>query len=379
MGVPVAKRRAFFIKSLEPQAYRAVQLLRVPEDLTYEEFIVRVTTRFDSRKTIADYKAQLRSGYVQGEVLRMPTSRTLCALLPSGKREWRAEQGQQVLLGEEGDPYSPRHRRHLFDSERGQLAKNGRYEPETLETVESSVTVANGDKLATLGESIFRVPVLIVRDISHECILGSDFFKEHGCQILYDLGTLHMGNEVLAIFYKNTSPKVCRVFLDQNVEIDGGTEVVISATLERGFDRNNGTPGITESPRGAKVTTPGVALARCLTVPTGGKAVVRLANVSEDRVIIRADKCIADFQPLHHECATVTIFECNGVSVQEPSKPCMRDPTQWREELKADYAGLTDGQRSSFAKLIDEYSDIFAHDSGDLGRTDLAQHEIITG
>ena len=61
VGVPAAKRRAFFINSLEPQAYRAVQLLRVPEDLTYEEFIVRVTTRFDSRKTIADYKAQLRS------------------------------------------------------------------------------------------------------------------------------------------------------------------------------------------------------------------------------------------------------------------------------------------------------------------------------
>ena len=50
-----------------------------------------------------------------------------------------------------------------------------------------------------------------------------------------------------------------------------------------------------------------------------------------------------------------------------------------REELKADYAGLTEGQRSSFAKLIDEYSDIFAHDSADLGRTDLAQHEIDTG
>ena len=95
--------------------------------------------------------------------------------------------------------------------------------------------------------------------------------------------------------------------------------------------------------------------------------------------MIRAGKCIADFQPLHHECAAVTTFECNGVSVQEPSKPCTRGPTQWREELKADYAGLTDGQRSSFTKLIDEYSDIFAHDSADLGRTDLAQHEIDTG
>ena len=127
---------------------------------------------------------------------------------------------------------------------------------------------------------------MIGRDTSHECIMGSNFFQEHGCQVLYDLGTLHVGDQMLPIFHKNTSPNVCRVILDQDVEIDDGTDVV-SATLERGFDQNNADNRVsTECEGDNSWRRCGMLLDRYVR-----KAVIRLANVSEVQVVVRAGKC----------------------------------------------------------------------------------------
>jgi len=136
--------------------------------------------------------------------------------------------------------------------------KSGHYRPDKPQKFNATLTVANGEVMAVqgrtiislrLGNSTFKVPMLIVRDIPHECILASDFFEKESCRILYDTGTFMAKGEELPIFYPKKAPSVCRIALTEQVELQPGKEVVLCGKLEPGFERNNGTPGILEGLR----------------------------------------------------------------------------------------------------------------------------------
>ena len=60
-NISASKKRAFLVTLLDQAAHRAVQLLRIPESSSYEEFLQRSTVRFDSGKSPGDYKLILRS------------------------------------------------------------------------------------------------------------------------------------------------------------------------------------------------------------------------------------------------------------------------------------------------------------------------------
>ena len=68
-----------------------------------------------------------------------------------------------------------------------------------ISPVTGTLTTANGTKLTSLGEAKVRFrlgdmdfwwPVIIVCELTHDCILGSDFLHHHGCSISYETGTL---------------------------------------------------------------------------------------------------------------------------------------------------------------------------------------------
>ena len=63
-----------------------------------------------------------------------------------------------------------------------------------IEPVIETLTTANGNELTVLGQTKVRFrlgnidcfwPVMIARGLSHDCILGSDFFQHFQCQIHY--------------------------------------------------------------------------------------------------------------------------------------------------------------------------------------------------
>ena len=89
--------------------------------------------------------------------------------------------------------------------------KSGQYRPEKLQKFNATLTVASGEKLAvqgravingSFGNSLFKVPMLVVRDIPDACILGSDFFERESCRILYDVGTFVVQGEEILFFYQ---------------------------------------------------------------------------------------------------------------------------------------------------------------------------------
>ena len=114
--------------------------------------------------------------------------------------------------------------------------KSGQYRPEKLQKINAILTVANGENLAVqgrtiinlrFGTSVFRVPMLVVPDIPHACILGSDFFEQESFRILYDVGTLVVQGEEVPIFYQRKASSVCRVVVEEEVELKPGTEVIV--------------------------------------------------------------------------------------------------------------------------------------------------------
>ena len=52
--IPSSERKAFLVTLVDQQAYRAVELLRLPSDLYFQEFTAKLTERFDSTKTRGD-------------------------------------------------------------------------------------------------------------------------------------------------------------------------------------------------------------------------------------------------------------------------------------------------------------------------------------
>ena len=88
--------------------------------------------------------------------------------------------------------------------------------------------------------SLFKVPTVVVRDIPYPCILGSDFFKRESCRSLYDVGTFVVQGEVIPIFYQRNAPSIYCVVVEEEVELEAGTELVLCGKLEHRFARNSG-------------------------------------------------------------------------------------------------------------------------------------------
>lgn len=61
VNIPQGKRKAFLLTLLDCPAYKAVELLRLPEDLSYEDFVEKLKNRFDSTKSPGDYKLCLKA------------------------------------------------------------------------------------------------------------------------------------------------------------------------------------------------------------------------------------------------------------------------------------------------------------------------------
>ena len=265
--------------------------------------------------------------------------------------------------------------------------------------VTGTLTTANGNELAVLGETKvrFRVgdidcfwPVMIARGLSHDCILGSDFFQHFGCQIDYGTGTFVVGHTEIPIRYCKVTPSVCKIFLSDDIEVEPGTEQVIEAKLENGYDRNTGSPGILEESRELRRKSE-INVARSLVIPRDGLTMVRVANFSDRPIRLRSDLPVAEYHPISSVDGRAVSMETDPdiTSASHPScsvidRPVVNDEQpmkdeKWKSSLQGNLEGLSEDQRGQFVSLVTEYEDIFAKDSSDLGKTGLLEHTIDTG
>ena len=97
-------------------------------------------------------------------------------------------------------------------------------------------TAANGNQIEVQGQTEIRIhivdfdtswTVIVARGLSHDCLLGTDFFNEYKCKICYDTGTFMVGATEVPIHYQKVKPVVCRVILQADTEIEPGTERIV--------------------------------------------------------------------------------------------------------------------------------------------------------
>ena len=259
--------------------------------------------------------------------------------------------------------------------------------------VAGTLTTANGNELIVLGETKvrFRVgnidcfwPVMVARGLSHDCILGSDFFQHFGCQIHYDTGTFVVGHTEIPIRYCKVTPSVCRIFLSEDIQVEPGTEQVFEAKLENGYDQNTGTPGILEESKELRGKSE-INIARSLVIPRDGLTIVRVANFSDRPIRLRSDFPVAEYHPISSVdgCAVSMEADPDFTSAFHPSCSVIDRPDveeeQWKSSLQGNLEGLSEAQRGQFLSPVTEYEDIFAKSSSDLGKSGLLEYAIGTG
>ena len=259
--------------------------------------------------------------------------------------------------------------------------KCGSYTPHNLKQINAKLTVANGQPLQILGKIEVRlrvgtfnelIPMVVVRGISHDAILGSDFFQANRCNICYDTGTLSIAGECeIPIHYQESQPSVCRVVLEEEVQIEPGMEVSVFVQLEKGYDKNNGSPGVVEQP-GSNCLHSVPSLGKTLVVPREGRAMVKMANFTDNTVKIKSRKVIGKFYPLHQNTASVSAFDLESCQNDENSKYVDKVNHENETELSSE-------QRCQFSAFLEEFDDVMAKEDGELGLTDLIEHKIETG
>ena len=235
-------------------------------------------------------------------------------------------------------------------------------------------------------------PVIIVQGLAHDFVLGSDFFQHYQCQIHYDAGTLALGDSEIPVRYRKTTPSVYRIFLCADAELEPGTEQVIRARLEGGYEQNSRSPGNQEGSKELQGTSE-IGIARSLVVPKAGQTLVRVANFSDKVVRLRSDLPVAKYHPVSGVNGSATPTEI-GPRPSAPNHPyCsvidrnMGDDKQestGRENRRAKVIqpnsdGLSEEQKRQFYLLTDEYEGMFAMKNSDLGKSDLMDYQINIG
>ena len=275
----------------------------------------------------------------------------------------------------------------------------------SLLDVAATLTAANGNQIEVQGQAEVRLriaeidilwTVIVARGLSHDCLLGTDFFHQCKCKICYDTGIFIAGSTEVPIRYQKVKPVVCRVVLESDTEIEPGTERIIGGRLESGFERNSGIPGVIEGMRTMRKNKE-ICFGHFLVVPKNGDAPVRVANFTGTPIKLSIGHVIGFYYPLSSLNSETTSSQV-GVNVsQDSQQKCLNQSgdTESRgkesEEMGAERDGyskpniqfdksdISETQQERFLSMIDQFSDIFAVDNSDLGKTSLSEHTIDTG
>ena len=205
-----------------------------------------------------------------------------------------------------------------------------------------------------------------------------------------------VGATEVPIRYQKVKPVVCRVILQSDTEIEPGTEQIVGGRLEIGFERNSGSPGIIEGMKTVRKNKE-VCVGHSLVVPKNGDTPVRVANFTGRLIKLPNGHVIGFCHPLSSVNGQTMSVQADTNSVQDPQPKCSNQTVDTDsegrgcEKLKAekenhskpdiqfDKSDISDDQQERFQSMIDEFSDIFATDNSDLGKTSLSEHTIDTG
>jgi hypothetical protein len=315
-----------------------------------------------------------------------------------------------------------------------------------LKEADGSLQSATGEDLKILGVADltfqigsleFEHSAVIVENLAHTCLLGSDFFTKHQCTIRYDTVTLIIGETEIPLRKQQEEPKICRVVLGKGIRIPANTEMILPGKLAKSGKVSHLAPGMVEAKYNQTKFTTGRTLVRS----DYGKVPVRVANFSDKPLHIHNNQTLGWFYPVAEIDATdlknkddhgqndvnkgykapemtkrskkdkkpnhvrndstpnlgnlktsdvkvrgkpivIGAVQNNDINYTKPDENQEKDSLRLKsllEKLEIDDLGLEPRQKEIVCDMIEKYQFAFSMGDFDLGHTTILQHTIETG
>ena len=249
-----------------------------------------------------------------------------------------------------------------------------------------SIKTANGGTVpvagtasfdVSIGESDYVCDAIVVPNLSYNVVLGRDFLHKH--RALIDVGNerVTFSENNMVLFATGDFPPVTSdVRCAKTFVIDGSSEVIIPAVLtsfpsEPVVGLIEGVPKLSDRYH--------LLCASTLCKPdVDGRVNVRLLNPSDAPVLIYKGTNIGEFKEALPTDEILTLDSCPSVSTVNSSAETTSSKV-FHKFGGLPSQNLSSGENQKLHTLLDQYSDIFAKSSLDLGHTTIIQHKINTG
>ena len=249
-----------------------------------------------------------------------------------------------------------------------------------------SIKTANGGTVPVTGAVSFDLSIgqcdydcnaVVVPDLSYNVVLGRDFLQKY--RAVVDVGNEKVtfaGNDSVCFANGDTPPLTADVRIARTFVIDGSSEVVIPAVLtsfpsEPAVGLIEGVPKLSDRYH--------LLCAPTLCQPdSDGKVTLRLINPSDSPVLIHKGATIAKFEETKVTDDIIPLDSDPSVSAMDSHVNTASGMTPLKFSCLPS-RNLSSQENHKLQTLLDQYSDIFAKSTLDLGHTTIVQHGIDTG
>lgn len=240
----------------------------------------------------------------------------------------------------------------------------------------STMTFYGAIELPCRVRGISLTETFVVSDLGDDAILGMPFLTDRGCVMEFGRPALRIGSETLQCTDREGNQLMCRVQVDHSITIPAESEVLITGRVTH---RKVAPEGLIEG------TSKEVSIAASINRPDRkGRVILRCMNPRGAPLEIAAGTVVADYLAIQPEDVSVSGLEREHHQSVKPCGPGHRTlppktevPSHLQELMEgAMRNGSTEAQGRQIAQLLREYHDVFSTGDGDMGRTQLVEHEI---
>ena len=239
------------------------------------------------------------------------------------------------------------------------------------------LTAADGSHLDISGKAqlefqaegvTFKQEFIIAKIKGIAGILGMDFLTAYGGDIKIKKQVLKTVNGRLQL-HKQTSQTCARIVIADKTDIPANTEVLVSCKVDQPAFRTERT--CTVEPANY-LTRKGCFVARTLVDPDCENVVLSLVNLGDQAVKINQNSVLGRLEDVEEVYA-----EEPNTTIEMPHTEKLPDHLQ--TILANTSSKLTETERQKLSETLLKYEDTFMKPDGELGQTDIVEHEIDTG
>nr|XP_039248825.1 uncharacterized protein LOC120326571 [Styela clava] len=263
----------------------------------------------------------------------------------------------------------------LIDTAIYSMLQKNSYIPE-LHSFQVPLRTASGESLVSHGaldvnltiESWSVEHTVVVADLGSRLgILGMDYLGKWDCVLYPSLGRFVLGGQDVTV-QQQTSVPCCRVTVEEDVVIPARSGIVVLAQLQQPWPVQR--PNIVAVVEPVEIGNLNLVASLTLVDPSKKEVPVWMNNETDYDAVLPTGSLIGIAQPYF-------VRETMVAPVSETAEEFNGLPDHL-QDLITSTEGISADQYRQLFFLLREFKDIFVGPDGELGRTSVARHHIVT-